>query len=206
MSKMNKLLGALFLVCVASNSYAGAIYTSQVAFDAAVAAATNVWSEDFESFPLGSSPDPLAIGGGLAEVVDGNHSQIWDHTPGGDKAWLQVGGTVANATIRGLGGTNLGLFALSFEFANQLTGSWVFDGTSGTQASGSYVAGGDQVRNFIGWVGTGDLLNSVHFSATNGIVLDNIAAYSSSVPEPSMLGLLALSLFCLGRQRRRKLV
>jgi hypothetical protein len=191
------------VLAAASPAQAGTIFTNQALFNAAVAGLPLFFNETFEGFPLGNNGDPLLIGGGRAEVVDGGNSVIWNNTPTGDKAWLQISGTQASAGVRGPGATAMGVAAFSFEFANQFQGLWAFTTSLGVNNSGVFAATGDQARQFLGWVGLpGETLNQVFFSAQQGIVLDNINGYA--VPEPASLLLIGVGLSTMAARRRAR--
>ena len=203
------VVGTSMLFALAEGARAGIVYTNETDFLNALGGAGPLWSEDFEGFALGPAIDPLPIGGGAAEVVDGNNSIIWDITPLGDKAWLQIGALPANAAIRGLGATSVNVGGIAFELANENPGTWNFDTSLGLDISGPYPVGGNQDRIFIGWVGfAGETLDLVQFSAQGGIVLDNIAGYEGViVPEPSGLALLGMGVtgLCGCGWRRKRL-
>ncbi|MCJ8318190.1 MAG: PEP-CTERM sorting domain-containing protein [Colwellia sp.] len=203
--KMLKAAAAGLVLSVSGFANAGLIYTNQAAFDAATLGLTSAWTEDFESFLLGPSADPLGIGGGQAEMVDGGNSSIINVAPTG-LAWLQPGQSNSNAIIRGLGNTSLGLNALSFNFGNEVIQTIDFIHTLGTDTSPSYGANGGQTNSFVGWIGSGnELLNLTQFVQTQGITVDNIRAYTAtSVPEPSTLAIFALGIMGLASRRFKK--
>lgn len=192
----------LLVLVLSATAQAGTLFTTQGAFDAAVAAFTLVWSEDFEGFSLGPVADPLGIAGNQGEVLDGGNASILGFFGPTGQIWLQSGGTNANATIRGFGNTSLGLSALSFNFGNELIQTIDFVHTLGTDTSGAYAPTGGATDRFAGWIGSGsELLNLAQFTQTEGTTLDNIRAYTS-VPEPGTLFLLGSGLMGLGVFRR----
>lgn len=201
MSRIKFVIQIFFLFLFTCNANAGLIYTNQAAFDAAASGLTSAWTEDFESFLQGPSADPLGIGGGQAEIVDGGNPSIINFGPTG-LSWLQPGGSNSNAIIRGLGNTSLGLNAISFNFGNQVIQTIDFLHTSGTDTSPSYGSNGGLTDRFVGWIGSGsELLSLTQFVQTQGITVDNVRAYTS-VPEPASFALFGLCLMGLARRKR----
>ncbi len=194
---------ASVLLLTAVPAHAGVIYATQASFDAAAAGLNLVFSEDFEGFAGGGVPDPLLIAGGLAEVVDGGNASIIIIGPTA-KAWLQAGGTLANAQIRGPGNTPVGVRALSFNFGNEITQMWDFAHNLGIDTSGAYGSNGGATDRFVGWIGgAGEVLDVSLAVNQAGITLDNIRGFNV-VPEPATLTLFGLGLAGLGFARRRK--
>lgn len=200
MQKLTRIIAASLMLLVASQGQAGTIYTSEAAFNTAVAGLTNVWSEDFEGFPIGPALDPITIGGGAAEIVDSGFPLI---VPVVSQVWIQDTGSTDMATIQGLGDSDLLLDAISFDFANELAGSWEFHHSGGTDTSLVFGPGLATDIKFLGWIGSGgESLSSTNFTATDGTLVDNINAYAG-VPGPTSLLVLLGGLTLLAGLRRK---
>lgn len=92
--------------------------------------------------------------------------------------------------IQGVGATSLAFSALGFDFAHEHAGAWSFLNSGGIDSSGILPPGPPVLDDFVGWVGaSGETLTSASY-ATGGIILDNMVAFSSAVPDTGSTALL----------------
>ena len=80
---------------------AGTFFTDQPTFDAAVAALTLDWSENFEGLPASSLPaGPLSIGSsGQAEIFTAGPQEIFVQSETGNKAYWNIQDSLDPPTI-----------------------------------------------------------------------------------------------------------
>ena len=200
-------LVAIALVSVMGSAEAGVVYTDETAFNTAVAGLGSIsaWSENFEGFAVGAVADPLLLGGGMAEVVDGGTASIGFGATG--QNWVQADGSPASAVVRGPGNTGLGLQAISFNFGNQAPQTVTFVGTGGSDTSAPF-ASDPTGTSFVGWIATGpETVLTAQFDQTGGITLDNLDGFVAHAPEPGtflLFGLGAAGLFFANRRRKNR--
>ncbi len=204
------VLASLFVVSMvilsAGSAEAGVVYTDETAFNNAVAGLglAPSWTEDFESTPAGPVSDPLLIGGGLAQVVDGGNAFVGSFGATGN-SWMQPDGSQSFASMTGPGGTGLGLQAISFDFGNEVSQTVSFVNTAGIDTS-AVIASAPATTNFVGWVSTGsETVLTTQFGQSGGITLDNIDGFVAHAPEPGtfiLFGFGAAGLFFAHRRRR----
>lgn len=198
-----RLLAFAGILVAGSLASAGTIYTSRSEFDAALSGLTPFWTEDFESFSLGSVSVPTSIGQGLAEIAKLGTAEIVSSgatlPPSGDKEWLGVESALGE-TIRGPGGTSLGVGAIGFDYFSAFAGSYTFNHSLGLDSDS--FATGFQAR-FVGWIGDpGEVLGFVRYEPIDsGHILDDFAAYA--VPGPASLVMIPLFVIGLRPHRRR---
>jgi PEP-CTERM motif len=209
-------LGLAFLLFEGRVAQAGTLYYDSTSFNNAVVAAglSQTWSENYQSFALGSGALGMSIGG---------HAQIT--YVGTTNPLTQGQGPNSTAIISGMGGTALGVQALAFNYGydngplQASTDFWQFNSTSGqANSAAGNVGSGLAPTNFFGWIGTGsETLNSAQISAGVSGSLDNIEAFGDPGggggggpppnPEPASMTLLAIGIVGMaayGLKRRKK--
>lgn len=195
----------LFLVVVfTTTANAGTIVTSQSAFDAAVSSMDVAWTEDFEGFAADHVPSTLSIGGGGGEVhgsPSSNMIRSYGSLIGEDQVYLKGGSSSGLLSITGGGGSGLGVYALAITTYVQIAQPIEFRYSSGVDMT-PIIA--NHTPTFIGWIGT-EPLESIHFTASAGVIVDSITAFSNnaSTPEPASLGVFTM-LFGAALWRRRR--
>ncbi|MCA9265028.1 MAG: hypothetical protein KDA60_14310 [Planctomycetales bacterium] len=201
--------------CMASVA-SGAIYTDQTAFQTAIDAQQLglTWSEDFESDPIGLTPNLhlYEVAGGSAEIYSESGEPAIFPNPlfanASTRSWGRlIGDGFGDLLLRGTNNTALGSQALSFEF-HHLDSNGPRNDTSNLYFYTSNGVENELVGPDVHWIGwiaddVGEYLIQGGFGgdsaveAVSGMAIDNIHAYGN-VPEPMTFVIWALLGICTG--------
>ncbi len=206
---MVSLLTVLAILAMTGTAQAGTIYTDEASFNANMAGLNLLWEEDFYyNGYQGPVPNPGQIAGGQAELLVTPITATTSILFPASFQYVSQGATL----IQGVGGADLGVAAISFNFGNFIPPGQevIFNlvgGGSNSSTGGLYPSVGDLFGRpsgaiyFAGWIGTpGELLSNVSF--VDGVILDNIRGYEV-VPIPGAVWLFGSGLLGLVGLRKK---
>lgn len=211
--KINQMMSAIILLLAATTANSTVIfYTDFTSFDTA---STTTLTEDFESYATKDIPLASIYSNGITYSPLGSSTNVWVSSPGYTNYGVPGATTTSILTATGdehfMITPDSALSAIGFDtYPNQYVPALVnVFGTSGLMDTFDLTTLPNNQIGFLGITSTSAITAVEWFTTSGGVLntgIDNIytQAYQQSVPEPSILLLLASGIMALGISRRKR--